>query len=56
MTRMRTAVVKRHTTPRSGLFPLFPLYSSRRGWPLAACPDVIAVCQRRRHVAATHTD
>src|SRR5919106_5141000 len=39
----RTPVVKRHTTPRSGFFSFFPLYSSRRGWPLATCPDLIAV-------------
>jgi hypothetical protein len=47
-------MVKRHPTPRRGLFPLFPRSSSRRGGPLAACPDGIAVGQRRLNGAAPH--
>jgi hypothetical protein len=48
-------MVKSHTPPRSGFVPCVPLYSSRRGWPRAACPDVISVGQRRLHVAVPPT-
>jgi hypothetical protein len=47
-------MVKRPTTPRSGCCPGLPRSSSRRGGPLAACPDGIAGCQRRLNGAAPH--
>ena len=52
---MRPPVVKRQTTPRSGFLAFFPLGWSRRSRPLGTCPDLLAVCRDRPHVAAPHT-
>lgn len=48
---MRPPVVKRPTTPASGIFPLFLGSRSRR---LGACPDFISVCRYRLNVSAPH--
>jgi hypothetical protein len=40
---MRSPVVKRHISPRSGFFAFLPLFQSWRRQPPGSCPDVISV-------------
>jgi hypothetical protein len=49
---MRSPVIKRQPTPRSGLLVVFPRHGSRRRRHPVACADVIATDRRRQHVAA----
>ena len=44
---MRSPVVKRQTTPVSGLFALFPLFQGRQRQQPGSCPDFIAVWVQR---------
>jgi hypothetical protein len=55
LTLVRPLVVKRQTTPRSGLLALFPLGWSRRRRSPVSCADFIAICRCRQHVAAPNT-
>ena len=43
LTLMRTPVVKRHTTPRSGVFAFFPPCRSWCRHPLATCADLVSL-------------
>ncbi len=48
-------MVKRHTTPRSGLLAFFPRSGSRRSRHPVACSDFISTDRHRQHVAAPNT-
>jgi len=54
-TLMRPPVVKKHTTPRSGFFAIFPLHWSWRHRSLTTCADLIAMGRPRHTVSAPHT-
>ena len=53
LTLMRTAMVKRHTTPVGGFCGL-PLARCERRRHAGSCPDFMAVCRCRAHGAAPH--
>src|SRR5262245_30069656 len=52
---MRTPFVKRHTTPRSGVFAFFPLSRAWRSLQSVACSDLISVGRCPLGVAAPNT-
>ena len=56
LTLMRSPVVKRHTTPRSGFFCyFFPLHWSWRHRPLTTCSDLISIGGPRHTGSAPNT-
>jgi hypothetical protein len=52
---MRTPVVKRQTTPKSGFLTFFPLGWARRSRHSVTRSGLISVCWRRRYVSAPNT-
>jgi hypothetical protein len=56
ITRMRPPVVKRRTSPESGVLRVFPLQWSWRHWSLATGSDLISRRRPRHPVSAPHTD